>query len=625
MRKHKKGSKRKSGPGQVSNRLTSMAFSLRTMESIDTPRSLAVYLMAKYGEHDQLADLAIDPLHYLAPADFYLDYQATKLLSKFPNLDVTFDPLRNALKKFIEAEASCMETNDRLMSDSTRLPSKQPTAVDSVFYRAQRKVSHLLGDVPNHSELQFRFGPGATFGVRRETSVFNKVTSVPECTFAMRPILDSLVRECPSWLGKDQDFIFREGSELAFVPKNAKTHRPICIEPTLNGFYQKGIGSYMRHRLNRFGVNLNDQGVNQKLASVAHEQDLCTIDFASASDTVSYMLVLNLLPFPWFEALDVARCAFFRFEGQWWPFHKFTSMGNAYTFELETLIFYSLACATCEYLGIKYETGVNLSVYGDDVIIPRAAYDLFSEVCSHYGFSINSEKSFTSGPFYESCGKDYFLGHLVRPFLLKKDIRKIEDAYYVTNCINEMVGRLEELPSSPNLRRRIAGTIDRLNDVHSWCISCIPRRFRYLVPKGSGDGGLVADFSVACPSRPRKGWDGYNYRAVRGLSVKFDFGDRSVPLSLASYFAEAAASSRQFLSALSDSRRMLGFRWKRYELFHEWQDIPEPIDNGSGFTIRGRVRYRTMNQFWPGPWPESPRWSARSVGLVRGDSHKTRR
>lgn len=617
MHVHRKRKGRKSPFFKPSSRLDVNAFSLRLLEAIDTPRSLATALLLKYGEHDQLVGLEIDPLNYASPADFFLDYQATKLLSKFPNLKLSSDPLENALKKFIESEKQCMETNDRLSCDSGPAPPYVGSAVGSIMFRAQRKVSHILGDVPDLAELSFQFGPGAAYGVRRETSVFNKLSSVPECTFAMRPILGAFAKEFPAWLGESQEFTFREGSELAFVPKNAKTHRPICIEPLLNGLYQKGFGSFMRNRLLRFGVDLNDQGVNQKLASIAHREELSTIDFSSASDTVSYKLVLDLLPFEWFKALDIARCAFFSYEGKWWPFQKFTSMGNAYTFELETLIFYSIACACCEELGIKYETGVNLSVYGDDVIIPRAAYNLFSEVCSHFGFSINDEKSFRAGPFFESCGKDYFLGCLVRPFLLKKDIVSLEDMYYVTNRVLETVRIVSDLHWPSTSRNDFRGVVDRLHDVHSWCLSCIPKRFRFLVPEGSGDGGLVADFSIAKPTCPRakRGWEGFTYRSVRRIPRKYDFNG-IVPMSLALYFSSIPTSSRAFamdrLSLFSEVEKERHLA----RPFRRWQDIPEPLDNGSGFTIRGRTRVRILKQFWFGPWPLSHPWSERSIRLI---------
>lgn len=60
------------------------------------------------------------------------------------------------------------------------------------------------------------------------------------------------------------------------------------------------------------------------------------------------------------------------------------------------------------------------SVYGDDIIIDVAGYDLLAEVLQYCGFTVNPRKSYVTGPFRESCGQDFFLGDRVRPFYLKE-------------------------------------------------------------------------------------------------------------------------------------------------------------------------------------------------------------
>jgi hypothetical protein len=560
--------------------------------------------MLKYGEFDQLAGHAVRPSDYVSPTDFYRDYQSVKLLGKFERLPVDADPTRAAMEKFIEAEVSCAEVNETWKNGFRGLETTPDVA--AVLFRAQRKIATILGPVPDLQHLDFRFGPGAAFGVRKRTSAYNKLASVPEATFTMLPILGALRREFPSWLGLGPIRIKKQlGSELTFVPKNALTHRSICIEPLLNGLYQKGFGSYMRERLNRFGVNLNDQSINQKMAQRALDHQLCTVDFSSASDSIAYMLVLNLLPIDWFEALDVARCPNYSVDGSWYAFHKFTSMGNAYTFELETLIFYALAVSACEIMGIEYKTQENLHVYGDDVIIPRAAFHLFQEVCSLCGFSINAEKSFLQGPFFESCGQDYFLGTQVRPFMLKRDISSLEGMYYATNCILRAISTLENASTATVVGARIGNVVRSLHDVHRWCVSCIPRKYRFLGPAGHGDGHLVADFDVALPAQKRE-LGGHVYRTISRKPNRVQFSGRElIPLAYPLYHSGLDPFD------LKEYLRSIGNR-EEYPF-----DFPRPPDNGKGYDVRGGTQYRVIKTTLYGDWPLAPTiWSDEAIALV---------
>lgn len=570
--------------------------------AIDTPVSLSCEILARYGEYRQLVEKSIDPRVYQTPSLFFLDYQAVKALSKYPYLDTGIDKQAVAYEKFLDAERQCSQTNERLrtFSASIRL-CENADDVRQVFHLARHKIAKILGAVPKLEELSFKFGPGASFGVRGDTSVYKKLTSALECTFAFTPILQEFLEEFPGWIPEGSHTVeLCAGSELTFVPKDAKTDRPICIEPLLNGLYQKGFGSYIRNRLLRHGVDLRDQGINQRLAMEAERLSLSTIDFSSASDTIAYMLVLELLPIDWVAALDVARSPSYVYRGASEIFQKFTSMGNAYTFELETLIFYALATAACEVKGCFYQTGENLHVYGDDVIIPRAAFDLFSEVSAFAGFTINPSKSYKDGVFFESCGSDWFLGRAVRPFLLKKRIQTLQDFYYVTNttlAICERYQSLRDWDDDGSFRRRL----DRLRDVHAWCVGCIPRDKRLLVPKGIGDIGLASDFDVACPIRHRE-WDGWVIRGAIPVPIRIVVEDW--PMAYALYHAGAGCP--------------VG-----------WWDAREQITHSLGYTPRYSevvppIRIRKI--YVPGEWATLPvKWSDRAISLCRRNVRAPRR
>lgn len=610
-------------------RVRNVPYAERMCEAIDTPISLGVYLRLKYGEFDQLAEMSVDPLHYLSHDRFFLDTQAVSILRKWENLPTTFDRERSAIEKFLRSEADCHSTNERLLDAAKRRDAERqlsPLACEA-YHLARRKIAAILGDVPWLSELPFRFGPGAAFGVRGDTSHHKKLHSVPECTFAMMPILGTFLTEFPSWFPEgSQPVDLVEGSDLTFVPKNAKTHRTICIEPLLNGLYQKGVGSYLRDRLKRWGVNLNDQGVNQRLAGEAYHSRLATIDFESASDTISYALVLDLLPIDWFEFLDVARCPYFRVDGNWYNFSKFSSMGNAYTFELETLLFFALAISCCEVQGVPYSVQGNLHVYGDDVIIPTEAFDLFSEVSSHAGFSVNREKSFATGPFYESCGRDYFEGHDVRPFFLKKDIVTLGDLYYVanfTNAIADQVSGFATALDGDHPRRA-----ERLRALHAWVVGGIPARHRNLVPRGQGDCGLVADFDVARPSRSRRHkrqqWDCHDFARVRECAVRSTLSESDTLTSAYSTYGLAARydpTEDEILITYLETGKVKEIN-ADLPAMQRWRVIPtvepdEPLDNGSGYTRRKRTRWvRDSGSIAFGSWPEAPIWGDASLRLV---------
>lgn len=488
--------------GKVRIDLSALAYAQKVWEAIDTPVSLSCSIMARHKEFSQLVRKTINPLSYVGPESFALDYQSVKLLSKYPYLDTGIDTEVAAREAFRKAEDQCLQTNQRFRIRESK-GELFPSSVESVLSIASRKISRILGPVPSLDLLDFSFGPGAAYGVRGETSVYNKVVSTLECTYAFADNLQEFLEEFPGWIPDGTHPVrLVQGSQLAFVPKDAKTQRPICIEPLLNGLYQKGVGSWVRDRLLRFGVDLRDQTINQRLAGVAWSEGLATVDFSSASDTISYLVVMDLLPFDWFEFLDKARSPLYEDGPCWKTFQKFSSMGNAFTFELETLIFYALACASCEFLGIEFETGINLHVYGDDVILPARAFDLFSEVTECCGFTINREKSFSEGPFFESCGHDFFFGSNVRPYLIKRKLGDLLGAFYAANTIRRIQSRILKIDSPP-LKESAShnDVLDRLGLVHRWVVGRIPYSNRYMGPNGYGDGHLVMPLDVSVTSR----------------------------------------------------------------------------------------------------------------------------
>lgn len=412
------------------------------MEGLDTPRSLAVALLIRYGEFSDLVKLKCDPRDYQHACDFRKDYAATKYVSKLKGLipDTILEEV--ALRSFKAAEDRCASTNIRL-SNGYPLPG-----AEHLIYRIRGKISRILGELNLADVLGLcRWGPGATAtlkgdDVRPENKILEPRLSVTRRLYRLaRAVVGADVHWCRARLGPSvegpcsllsSEFQWVDYMRVVTVEKDSKTKRTIGAEPTLNTYVQQGIGRYIRKRLRIHGVNLDDQTVNQELARLALELGFATVDLSSASDLISYRLVEELLPRDWFELLDMARSGYALMPGskKSVPLEKFSSMGNGYTFELESLIFYAIAQAVTEEVGASPRL---VSVYGDDIILPAVAYSRLCEVFQLFGFRVNLDKSYAGGLFYESCGEHFFNGVSVTPVYQKEQLNDLPELIRAAN------------------------------------------------------------------------------------------------------------------------------------------------------------------------------------------------
>jgi hypothetical protein len=230
-------------------------------------------------------------------------------------------------------------------------------------------------------------------------------------------------------------YVTAQGNRITFVPKDARSLRTIAIEPALNVCLQLGVHSYIAQQLKRFGNDIEDQSRNQKLARLGSTlplgRSLSTIDLSQASDSVSIELVRYLVPWDWFCFLDDIRCKTGVVKGNHIYYEKFSSMGNGFTFALETLLFWALGSAASSLGG-----GTITSCYGDDIIIEDSCTLLMLEVLRFCGFTVNRDKSFTCGPFRESCGADWHSGYRVTPQYIRQVTLRCTDVYNLLNRID---------------------------------------------------------------------------------------------------------------------------------------------------------------------------------------------
>lgn len=498
--------------------------------AIDSPRSLTAWLLYESKEFAQLVSLEVDPLNYNSASAFADDLLCSKFLSKFPDFDdFDLDPEAKAKSDFRLWELTCEKTNEKFKRLDLD-PSKWDPLMHSILERAKRKIRSILGKLDlNSISSEFCWGPGATTAVSgSRTSAYVKFKANLDVTSNALVAGQCCVNSTPSWVNcqlqtdefpsipaslTKEAFRVVRGNEIVFVPKNAKTHRVIAKEPHVNSYLQKGVGSYIGKRLALAGIDLTDQTINQTLACRGSlDGSLATIDLSGASDTISTELVRYLLPHSWFVFLDQLRSkqGYLRDEDEWIYYHKFSSMGNAFTFELESLLFFAISWSVLRELRVEQPV---CNVFGDDIIVNSEAYELVAKTLSFCGFTVNMTKSFSSGPYRESCGKDYFLGHSVRPIFLKKAISNVESIYKLANS-------LRRYSHSRNFNY---GCDYRFRDCWQYLFDRVSPYFhKFLICDGFGDGGFVVNFDEAAPSlsRPKFGHEGYKFKAIIRVPVK---------------------------------------------------------------------------------------------------------
>lgn len=411
------------------------------MEQLNTPISLGVYLQMIYGEWDELARRKLDPCSYDSAASYLLDASAVSLLKKAVFLPgkITEEVRRQECKdQFFVSECRCAKTNVRLGDLRIAYGYESPRLLS--FVEDVRKViRHVLKRLPN--ELNGKFGPGATFDDKGcLATVGDKMTSVPtlypESTFVEPFWGETTWRRALQARRIDPEIV--RGNRFTTVAKDATRNRGICVEASISGFYQLGVGLVIRDRLKSVGIDL-DHG-QETHVRVAREASIhggySTIDLRNASDTVSYELVKLLLPEEWFDLLDWLRAPFTRVDGSWVKLEKFSSMGNGYTFELETLIFYAI-CRAMQRRHIVAEHS-RVLVYGDDIIVPSSMSKDVISALAYFGFETNNDKTFVDGPFRESCGGDFYEGVDVRPYFIKEEPCEPQDFIKLANGLRRL-------------------------------------------------------------------------------------------------------------------------------------------------------------------------------------------
>jgi hypothetical protein len=317
--------------------------------------------------------------------------------------------------------------------------------ISQMRYLAERELGSISWSEINSRS---RCGPGASVGSRMQNSAFEKLfindfTTTDSSLYKVYRESNTdrsfVAAEIRRWTNVGRRFVVVEGSTLTTVAKNSATDRTICTEPSLNMYFQLGLGAALNSRLRRsYGYDESKQpDRNRELAYRGSVRgDLATIDLSSASDTISLRLCEMILPSTWYAAICDLRSQRTKIDGQWIELSMVSSMGNGFTFPLQTYIF-SLLLRSLSYLrGVPFHRfdakDTSFGVFGDDIIVPSEWFPDVTRALRALGFTPNLDKSFGEGPFRESCGSDFYLGHNVRGVYIKR-LDTVMDRYSAVN------------------------------------------------------------------------------------------------------------------------------------------------------------------------------------------------
>lgn len=331
-------------------------------------------------------------------------------------------------------------TPDGRFSPKSRGDSSFSSKVDAGLLRVVREARILLSNVFarfDGSDISPCHGPGVVAtgekhsGKFHWTNVCSRITDVyPLDAY----FYASAGHVCDSYTGYTAMTDYDLPARVILVPKDSRGPRLISCEPVDFQWIQQGLRKAIyrlveSHPTTKWNVFFTDQGPNQRGALLGSSTGrYATLDLKEASDRVSLDLVRLLFPEHVFTYLECCRSGSTVLpSGERLNLRKFAPMGSALCFPIMALTIWALLTASAP----DADTREGILVYGDDVIVPTAFAEDAMTVLESFGLKINHDKSFTQGPFRESCGVDAFKGVDVTPvrFRTRWDKSQSADAY----------------------------------------------------------------------------------------------------------------------------------------------------------------------------------------------------
>ncbi|DAD50025.1 RNA-directed RNA polymerase [ssRNA phage Gephyllon.1_1] len=332
---------------------------------------------------------------------------------------------RKSVRNYVKCEQEVrLFDNELSESDLREFVRMSNMLFGRVFAKVDRDI-YYGRHIPRH-------GPGSTADGLKGNQKFIQTVWTERLEKAGLAAGENLL---PNWRSYHQlagvDFL-EPGAEVpvqvTLVPKTLKTPRVIAMEPTCMQYMQQAILQRLLAYLGKDNflsrvIGFDDQVPNQELARIGSADNrTATLDLSDASDRVSNQLVRAMLQqWPHLSgAVDATRSRRARLpDGEVIRLAKFASMGSALCFPFEAMVFTTLI-----FLGIQKSLSTTLCrkdlyrlfadkvrVYGDDLIVPVDHVLTVVDMLEHFGAQVGTDKSFWTGRFRESCGREYFNGH----------------------------------------------------------------------------------------------------------------------------------------------------------------------------------------------------------------------
>jgi len=435
--------------------------------------------------------------------DLVFDRTSGRLLDE-PNVTAIF-AIRQITMAFGKVKLECSDERNQAAVDSyikceqdLRVSDKRFPDLIEDFQRIGRLLwTDLFTEIDRkvyYGELVPKHGPGTT----ADKLLGNQKFYQTEWTSRLEDVFPWDEHLVANWryISANPVKVLEPGEErpvqVILVPKTLKTPRVIAREPTCMQYMQQGIFEAIQEGIAGSDtltslIGSTDQTPNQRLAREGSLTGaLATLDLSEASDRVSNQHVRALLAnHPHLlGAVDACRSRKADVPGYGVQrLTKFASMGSALCFPMEAIVFMTVIFYGIEQLlnrpltkkDIKAHLG-KVRTYGDDIIVPVGYVSSVVSALETFGFRVNAGKSYWTGKFRESCGKDYYDGHDITVTRVRslfparrKDVQEIVSTVSLRNqlykaglrrtaeYLDSMIGKLIPFPvveeTSPLLGR----------------------------------------------------------------------------------------------------------------------------------------------------------------------------
>lgn len=332
-----------------------------------------------------------------------------------------------------------LEMLERFMDGQHHQVDRRLPRMAMIALIARKILREILGEFPGFDDNRLEFGTGAaaccdTAPIARYENIIQYGDFRPALwpKFFARTVhpwwhrLTKASAEVKSTLSSVSGLV-PAISEMGTVPKAVDQRRLIAKETPTRMDRQRKVKRLMIQRAEESphaeGLPFRDQESNKFVAKWGSYTDVyATHDASHASDSVTRTAVRLLFPSSWFQAFE--SCIPYAVMTDRRAFalvltEAFATMGCGCTFPVETFFFYAIGLATT--LVERHRLGeitlselwradriVGVQSYGDDFEGLSRFSDAVINAFAFFGISTNRDKTYTHGPFRESCGAEWW-------------------------------------------------------------------------------------------------------------------------------------------------------------------------------------------------------------------------